>query len=242
MGAQILLDEEESLGVNSRVQLAQAEQILRQRKNIELMENGVTLMDPVTTYVDEDVKVGPDTVIYPFTWLEGKTQIGSNCEIGPNTRLKDTKIGEAVTIQFTYGHDCIIDDNVTIGPYVHLRPGTHLKKGVKVGNFMEIKNSIIGEKTKLNHLSYIGDADLGAKINIGCGTITVNYDGKNKFRTTIEDRAFIGCNSNLVAPVTIGEGAFIAAGSTITKDVPSEALGVARAKQSNIEGWAQKKK
>lgn len=242
VGAQILLDEEESLGVNSRVQLAQAEQILRQRKNIELMENGVTLMDPVTTYVNEDVKVGPDTVIYPFTWLEGKTQIGSNCEIGPNTRLKDTKIGEAVTIQFTYGHDCIIDDNVTIGPYVHLRPGTHLKKGVKVGNFMEIKNSIIGEKTKLNHLSYIGDADLGAKINIGCGTITVNYDGKNKFRTTIEDRAFIGCNSNLVAPVTIGEGAFIAAGSTITKDVPSEALGVARAKQSNIEGWAQKKK
>ena len=242
VGAQILLDEDESLGVNSRVQLAQAEQILRQRKNLELMENGVTLMDPATTYVDEDVEVGPDTVIYPSTWLEGRTQIGSNCEIGPNTRLKNVKIGESVTIQFTYGHDCIIDDNVAIGPYVHLRPGTHLKKGVKVGNFMEIKNSIIGEKTKLNHLSYIGDADLGANINIGCGTITVNYDGKNKFRTTIEDRAFIGCNSNLVAPVTIGEGAFIAAGSTITKDVPSEALGVARAKQSNIEGWAQKKK
>ena len=242
VGAQILLDEDESLGVNSRVQLAQAEQILRQRKNIELMENGVTLMDPATTYVDEDVEVGPDTVIYPSTWLEGQTQIGSNCEIGPNSRLKNTKIGDSVNIQFTYGHDCIIEDEVAVGPYVHLRPGTHLKKGVKVGNFMEIKNSIIGEKTKLNHLSYIGDADLGANINIGCGTITVNYDGKNKFRTTIEDRAFIGCNSNLVAPVTIGEGAFIAAGSTITKDVPSEALGVARAKQSNIEGWAQKKK
>ena len=242
VGAQILLDEDESLGVNSRVQLAQAEQILRQRKNLELMENGVTLMDPATTYVDEDVEVGPDTVIYPSTWLEGQTQIGSNCEIGPNSRLKNTKIGDSVNIQFTYGHDCIIEDEVAVGPYVHLRPGTHLKKGVKVGNFMEIKNSIIGEKTKLNHLSYIGDADLGANINIGCGTITVNYDGKNKFRTTIEDRAFIGCNSNLVAPVTIGEGAFIAAGSTITKDVPSEALGVARAKQSNIEGWAQKKK
>ena len=164
------------------------------------------------------------------------TAFGVNA-LSASTRDRNTAIGVEAMKNNTNG-----DDNVAIGPYVHLRPGTHLKKGVKVGNFMEIKNSIIGEKTKLNHLSYIGDADLGANINIGCGTITVNYDGKNKFRTTIEDRAFIGCNSNLVAPVTIGEGAFIAAGSTITKDVPSEALGVARAKQSNIEGWAQKKK
>ena len=242
VGAVVLADIEEAIGVNSRSQLAQVEKILRQRKNEELMDAGVTLVDPSSTFVDEDVEIGPDTVIQPFTWLEGKTKIGEGCVIGPNSRLQNVTVGDEVELHFTYAHDCVIGDKVSAGPYVHLRPGTHLKAGVKVGNFMEIKNSVVGEGTKLSHLSYIGDADLGKEINIGCGTITVNYDGENKFRTVIEDRAFIGCNSNLVAPVTIGKDAYVGAGSTITKDVPPEALGVARAKQSNLEGWAKKLK
>ena len=242
VGAVILKDSNEALGVNSREQLAEVEQILRTRKNKELMEAGVTLMDAASTYVDLEVEIGSDTIIYPGTWIEGKTKIGSDCKIGPNTRLQDVQIGDEVEMQFTYAHECQVDDKVIIGPYVHLRPGTHLKAGVKVGNFMEIKNSVVGEGTKLPHLSYIGDADLGKEVNIGCGTITVNYDGVKKHRTLVADQAFVGCNSNLVAPVIVGKGAYIAAGSTITKDVPEGALGVSRAKQSNLEGWARRKR
>ena len=242
VGAVILKDSNEALGVNSREQLAEVEQILRTRKNKELMEAGVTLMDAASTYVDLEVEIGSDTIIYPGTWIEGKTKIGSDCKIGPNTRLQDVQIGDEVEMQFTYAHECQVDDKVIIGPYVHLRPGTHLKAGVKVGNFMEIKNSVVGEGTKLPHLSYIGDADLGKEVNIGCGTITVNYDGVKKHRTLVADQAFVGCNSNLVAPVIVGKGAYIAAGSTITKDVPEGALGVSRAKQSNLEGWVSRKR
>ena len=150
------------------------------------------------------------------------------------------KVGNNVTMQFTYGHECKVENNVTMGPYVHLRPDTVLHDKVKIGNFVEVKNSVIGEGTKLPHLSYIGDSDLGSGINMGCGCITVNYDGKKKHRTTIEDDAFVGCNSNLVAPVKVGKGSYIAAGSTITKDVPADALGVGRGRQVNIEGWAEK--
>ncbi|MEG6585201.1 bifunctional UDP-N-acetylglucosamine diphosphorylase/glucosamine-1-phosphate N-acetyltransferase GlmU [Dendrosporobacter sp. 1207_IL3150] len=235
-------DYQETFGINSRAQLAEAEKILRKRKNLELMNNGVTIMDVDSTFIDAEVSIGPDTVIMPFTWIEGSTSIGSGCEIGPNTRIQNTMIGDNVTLHFVYAHDCHISDNVTVGPYVHLRPNTKLAQGVKIGNFVEVKNSQIGEGSKIPHLSYIGDTDMGQKVNIGSGTITVNYDGKNKHRTNIEDGAFVGCNTNLVAPVTVGHGAYVAAGSTITKDVPPAALGVARARQNNIEGWVEKRK
>lgn len=235
-------DYRETLGVNSRRQLAEAEKILRQRKLEALMDAGVTVMDPDSTFVDADVTIGPDTVLYPFTWLEGRTAIGRCCTIGPSSRFSDARIGDGVTAQFVYAHECEIGDGAVLGPYVHLRPGARLAAGVKVGNFVEVKNSNVGAGSKLPHLSYIGDADIGADVNMGCGTITVNYDGKQKFRTVIEDGAFVGCNSNLVAPVTVGKAAYVGAGSTITKDVPPGALGVARSRQSNLERWRDKRK
>lgn len=234
-------DNQEMLGINSRVQLAEAEKILRSRTLTELMDNGVTIMDPASTFVDAGVSVGADTIIYPFTWLEGQTVIGKNCQIGPNTRLQNAVIGDDATIHFSYGHDCRVAERVTLGPYVHLRPGADLGPDVKVGNFVEVKNSHVGANSKLPHLSYIGDTDIGERVNIGCGTVTVNYDGQKKHRTTIEDDAFIGCNSNLVAPVTVCKGAYIGAGSTITKEVPAHALGVARARQTNLTGWVDKR-
>lgn len=235
-------DYETTLGINSRAQLAGAEKILRRRKNEELMAAGVTLMDPDSTFVDADVQVGADTVIYPFTWLEGATVIGENCLIGPNSRFTNAKIGDCVTAQFTYGHDCVVDSGVTMGPYVHLRPNAHIFADVKIGNFVEVKNSNVGVGTKLPHLQYIGDADVGSNVNLGCGTVTVNYDGKLKHRTVIGDNAFVGCNTSLVAPVNVGEGAYIGAGSVITKDVPEASLAIGRAHQKNISGWADKRK
>lgn len=235
-------DYRETLGVNSRRQLAEAEKILRRRKLDALMDGGVTVMDPDSTFVDADVTVGADTVLYPFTWLEGHTAVGARCEIGPSSRFSDARIGDGVTAQFVYAHECEIGDGATLGPYVHLRPNTKLAANVKVGNFVEVKNSNVGTGSKLPHLSYIGDADVGAGVNMGCGTITVNYDGKRKMRTAIEDGAFVGCNSNLVAPVTVGKDAYVGAGSTITKDVPPGALGVARGRQTNIERWRDKRK
>ena len=235
-------DYEETLGVNSRLHLAQAEKILRRRKNIELMESGVTLMDPDSTFVDSGVIVGRDTVIYPFTWLEGKTVVGEGCTLGPSSRFTDVKIGNSVTAHFVYAHECEIESGATMGPYVHIRPDSHISNDVKIGNFVEVKNSKIGAGSKLPHLQYIGDCDMGAGVNMGCGTITVNYDGKQKFRTKIGDNAFVGCNSNLVAPVAVGDGAYVAAGSTITKDVPPEELAVARARQKNIPNWPDKRK
>ncbi len=235
-------DYEETLGVNSRAQLAEAEKILRRRKNLALMDSGVTLMDPDSTFVDADVAIGRDTVIYPFTWLEGKTSVGEGCTLGPSSRFTDVKIGDGVTAHFVYAHECEIADGVTMGPFVHIRPDSHIAKDVKIGNFVEVKNSTVGEGSKLPHLQYIGDCDMGAGVNMGCGTITVNYDGKTKFRTKIGDNAFVGCNSNLVAPVSVGDGAYVAAGSTITKDVPPDELAVARARQKNIPNWPDKRK
>lgn len=234
-------DYEETLGVNSRVQLSAAEKILRRRKNLALMESGVTLMNPDTTFIDADVAVGRDTVIYPFTWIEGASSVGAACVLGPSSRFSDTKIGNEVTAQFVYAHECEIGDGVIIGPYVHLRPQTRLAAQVKVGNFVEVKNSVIGEGSKLPHLQYIGDCDMGSGVNMGCGTITVNYDGKEKHRTTVGNGAFVGCNTNLVAPVTVGDGAYVAAGSTITKNIPPGDLAVARAPQKNIPHWAEKR-
>ena len=229
-------------GINSRSQLAAAEKVLRRRKNEELMASGVTLMDPDTTFVDYDVVVGSDTVIYPFTWIEGSTVIGQNCEIGPNCRLQNMTVGNNVTGQFLYAHDAKVEDGASLGQFVHLRPDTCIGENVKIGNFVEVKNSTVGKGSKLPHLSYIGDCDMGANVNMGCGTITVNYDGKKKFRTVIGDNAFVGCNSNLVAPVTLEDNVYVGAGSTITKDVPKDNLAIARARQTNIDKWADKRK
>lgn len=233
---------DETLGINSRVQLAAADRIFRMKKNHELMEGGVTIIDPNTTFIDYDAQIGQDTIIYPNTYIEGKTTIGEDCAIGPNIRFTDMKVGNKVTAQFSYCHEAEICDGVTLGPYVHIRPGTTIGANVKIGNFVEIKNSDIGEGSKLPHLQYIGDTDMGSGVNVGCGSVTCNYDGKQKFRTKIGDNAFIGCNTNLVAPVTVEEGAYIAAGSTITKDVPKDNLAVARARQTNIEVWNDKRK
>lgn len=232
-------DYKETLGVNSRAQMAEAEGVLRLRKLNQLMAEGVSVIDPGNTYVDADVTVGRDTVLYPGTVLEGHTTIGEDCQIGPYVRMTNVKMGNQDHLQFTYAHDCEIKNGCEIGPFVHFRPNTVIGNNVKVGNYMEVKNSSVGDGTKLPHLSYIGDSDVGGGVNIGCGTITVNYDGKIKHRTTIGNHAFVGCNSNLVAPVSIGEYAYVGAGSTITKNVPDKALSVARARQRNIEGWVK---
>ena len=233
---------DETLGINTRIQLAAADQIIRRHKIHELMNSGVTIVDPGTTFVDCDVTIGQDTIIKPNTYLEGFTTIGADCEIGPNIRFTNMKVGNKVKAQFGYCHDAEIADGVTLGPYVHIRPGSKIGQNVKIGNFVEIKNSTIGEDTKLPHLQYIGDTDMGKNVNVGCGTVTCNYDGKKKYRTKVGDNVFIGCNTNLVAPVNVGDGAYIGAGSTITKDVPKNSLAIARARQTNIADWNDKRK
>ncbi len=233
---------DETLGINTRIQLAAADQIIRRKKLHALMNSGVTIVDPGTTFIDCDVEIGQDTIIHPNTYLEGSTTIGADCDIGPNVRFTNMKVGNSVTAQFSYCHEAEIADGVTLGPYVHIRPGSKIGQNVKIGNFVEIKNSIIGEETKLPHLQYIGDTDMGKQVNVGCGTVTCNYDGKKKHRTKIGDNVFIGCNTNLVAPVTVGDGAYIGAGSTITKDVPKNSLAIARARQTNIADWNDKRK
>ena len=242
INAVIADDYKQTLGINSRVQFAAADKILRQRKNIALMESGVTIIDPASTFIDSDVEVGQDTIIYPNTYLEGKTKIGENCTIGPNSRFTNMIVGDNVQAQFCYCHDAEICNNVILGPYVHIRPGSKISDKVKIGNFVEVKNSNIGEGSKLPHLQYIGDTDMGAGCNMGCGTITVNYDGKKKHRTTIGDNVFVGCNSNLIAPVTLEDGAYIAAGSTINKTVPKDNLAIARSRQTNTSDWNDKRK
>ena len=218
-------DPEEGLGINTRVELASANRIMRGRINQRLMEEGVTLIDPETTYVDGTVEVGPDTIIEP------------GCSI-----LGDTRIGRSVHIKAgSYIEDSCLDEGVVFGPYSHLRPGSHLKAGVKIGNFVEIKNSVLGPGSKSAHLTYIGDADVGAGVNFGCGSVVVNYDGYEKHRSVVGDEVFVGCNVNLVSPVVVEPHAFLAAGSTITKSVPEDALAVSRSRQRNIEGWVSKK-
>ncbi|MEG0969683.1 MAG: bifunctional UDP-N-acetylglucosamine diphosphorylase/glucosamine-1-phosphate N-acetyltransferase GlmU [Acidaminococcaceae bacterium] len=240
VGGVVTADSAMIMGINSRRQLAEAESIMRTRILERLMDSGVTIMDPASTFVESTVEIGQDTILYPYTWLEGRTKIGSEAVIGPNVRLTNVVVGAATHLQFLYGHDCQIGEGVTAGPYVHLRPDTVIHDAVKIGNFVEVKNSQVGQGTKLPHLTYIGDSDIGARVNMGCGCITVNYNGKQKYRTVIEDEAFVGCNSNLVAPVTVGAGSYVGAGSTITKPVPANALAVGRGKQINIENWAEK--
>lgn len=232
----------ETLGVNDRVALSQAEKIMRQRINEKHMRNGVTIIDPEQTYIESDVVIGQDTIIYPGTIIKGKTTIAEDCVIGPHTEIVNCSVDSETTIRQSVAHDSQIGASVQIGPFSHIRPQSHIHDEVRIGNFVEVKKSTFGKGSKASHLSYIGDAEVGDNVNIGCGSITVNYDGVNKFKTIIEDNVFIGCNSNLVAPVKIGEGAYVAAGSTITKDVPSEALSIARARQENKENYVQKLK
>lgn len=237
----VITDYEETIGINSRVQLAQAEEILKNRINLKHMENGVTLIDPKTTYIGIDVKIGKDTIIYPNNILEGNTEIGSNCVIYQNSRIKDSIIGDEVDIQSSVILDSIIGDNTTVGPFAYLRPETKVGKNARIGDFVEIKKSTIGDGTKVSHLTYIGDAEVGCGCNFGCGTVVVNYDGQNKYKTIIGDHSFIGCNTNLVSPVKVEDNTYIAAGSTITSEVKEGELAVARAKQRNIPGWVEKK-
>ncbi len=231
---------EETLGVNDRIALSQAEKFMKKRINNEHMRNGVTIIDPDNTYISVDAKIGRDTTIYPGTMIIGETVIGEECVIGPNTEIKNCKIDHKTTIRQSVAHDSEIGSEVQVGPFAHIRPSSHISDEVKIGNFVEVKKSSMGKGSKASHLSYIGDAEVGSDVNLGCGSITVNYDGKNKFLTKIEDGAFIGCNSNLVAPVTVGKGAYVAAGSTVTNDVPEKALSVARARQVNKENYVDR--
>lgn len=233
-------DFEETLGVNDRIALSEAERIMRKRINRTHMSNGVTIIDPDNTYIEPDVEIGSDTILYPGTILKGSTVIGNDCQIGPNSEIKDCQIGNGTVIRQSVAFDSSIGSSVNIGPFAHIRPQSDIQNEVKIGNFVEIKKSVFGKGSKASHLSYIGDAEVGSDVNIGCGSITVNYDGKNKYLTKIEDGVFIGCNSNLVAPVTIGQGAYVAAGSTITKNVPGNALSIARARQENKENYVNK--
>ncbi|BDH59927.1 bifunctional protein GlmU [Lysinibacillus sp. PLM2] len=235
-------DFDEILGVNDRVALSQAEEIMRARINEKHMRNGVTIINPFTTHISIDAVIGSDTVIKPGVVIEGNTIIGEDCIIGPNSQITNSQIGNRTSVQNSVVISSIVGEDTTIGPFAHLRPESQLGNHVKIGNFVEVKKSTLGNDTKVSHLSYIGDAEVGNDVNIGCGSITVNYDGKNKHKTIIEDRVFVGCNSNLVAPVKIGEGSFIAAGSTVTKEVPKDALAIARARQENKLDYAKKLK
>lgn len=241
VGTRIARDPQEFFGVNSRVQLAEATALLQARINRGHMDNGVTIVDTRNTYISPSVMIGEDTVLLPGCILEGETVIGADCTIGPNCRITDVKMGDGVTMQSTTAVSSEIGNEATIGPYAYIRPNCKIGNKVKVGDFVEVKNSTVGDGTKIPHLSYVGDTDAGAKVNFGCGSIMVNYDGEKKHRTVIEDGVFVGCNVNLVAPVTVRRGAYIAAGSTITKEVPEGVLAVARAKQQVIPGWKEKR-
>ena len=231
---------DETIGVNDRVALSQAETIMRKRTNERLMREGVTFMDPASTYISPDVVIGSDTVIYPGTVILGKTTIGSECVIGPNSDIRNSVIEDHAVVRQSVVTDSRIGEAAQVGPFAHLRQQAVLGANTRVGNFVEIKKSTFGDGAKASHLSYIGDASIGERVNLGCGSITVNYDGKNKFETVVEDDAFVGCNVNLIAPVKVGKGAIVAAGSTITSDVPEEALAIARERQTNKEGYTKR--
>ena len=209
----------------------------------QLAAAGVTVIDPATTYVDEGVTIGRGTVIHPGVTLEGRTSLGTDCRVRSWVRITDSAVGDGVLVN----DNCVIvesriDAGSRVGPFAHLRPGSHMKAGAHVGNFVELKKTVLGEGSKANHLAYLGDATIGTGVNVGAGTITCNYDGVHKHPTTIEDGAFIGSDSQLIAPVTIGAGAYVAAGSSITEDVPAGALGIARGRQVNVPGWVARQK
>jgi bifunctional UDP-N-acetylglucosamine pyrophosphorylase / glucosamine-1-phosphate N-acetyltransferase len=235
-------DETEIAGINDRVQLAQARKTLNRRTLDDWMRGGVTVVDPDTTWVDVTVTAEQDAEILPFTYLEGATAIHANATVGPNCRLTDTSVGEGAVISYTVANQASIGPGASVGPFAYLRPQTDIKRGAHVGAHVELKKSTVGEGSKVPHLSYVGDADIGADVNIGAGTIFANYDGVHKHHTTVGDGVFIGSNTTLIAPRTIGNGAYTAAGSAISEDVPPGALGIARGQQYNSEGWTERKR
>ncbi|PLX81474.1 MAG: bifunctional UDP-N-acetylglucosamine diphosphorylase/glucosamine-1-phosphate N-acetyltransferase GlmU [Desulfuromonas sp.] len=239
----LIEDPREAMGINDRVQLAEAEAVLRRRINQSLMRSGVTIIDPETTYIDATVEIGTDTVIQPGSCLRGGCIIGRDCSVGPHAVITDSRLADRVNIKA----GCVVSEarignDTDVGPMAHLRPGTVLAGENKIGNFVETKKAEVGLGSKASHLTYLGDCELGKGVNIGCGTITCNYDGVNKHRTVIEDDVFVGSDTQFVAPVTIGRNSLIGAGSTITKDVPADALAISRAEQKNIAGWSARKR
>lgn len=226
--------------LESRLDLMDVQAVARRLTVARLVRRGVRVIDPDAVYVGPNVSVGTGTVLLPGTILRGRTVIGANCEIGPNTMIRDCRIGDRVTVNSSQLNESIVESDTSIGPFAYVRPNCHVGSHVKVGDFVELKNSNIGDETKISHLTYVGDSDVGRHVNFGCGTVTVNYDGAAKFRTTIGDDAFIGCNTNLVAPVTVGNGAYTAAGSTITDNVPADSLAIARSTQTIKKQWAAK--
>jgi bifunctional UDP-N-acetylglucosamine pyrophosphorylase/glucosamine-1-phosphate N-acetyltransferase len=232
----------ELLGINSRAELAHMNALLRDRRNAAAMANGVTLIDPATTWIGADVEIGPDTVIHPNVYLEGQTRIGTGCELQAGTRIVNSTLANDVLIQnYCVIKDSRIETGAILGPFAHIRPESVVGPGAHVGNFTELKKTHLGPGSKANHLAYLGDATIGAGVNIGAGVITCNYDGVKKHPTIIEDNVFVGTDSQLVAPVTLGKGSYIGAGSSITEDVPPGALAIARSRQTNKEGWATAK-
>jgi bifunctional UDP-N-acetylglucosamine pyrophosphorylase/glucosamine-1-phosphate N-acetyltransferase len=236
-------DADEIRGINSRLELAAVSRIVRQTKNRALMAAGVTIEDPATTYVDPHVEIGPDTIIHPGVSLEGHTTIGSGCEVHSGVRIVDSHLGDRVTIlnHCVIAHSTIEND-ATVGPFAHFRRDVVISERARVGNFVEMKNTVLGAGSKSMHLSYLGDARIGVDVNIGAGTITCNYDGVNKSLTTIEDGAFVGSDTQLIAPVTVGKSAYVGSGTTVREDVPAGALAVSAGKQRNIDGWAAERK
>lgn len=238
----VLGEPEEGRGINDRAQLAEAAAVQRARINRRHMLNGVTVIDPANTYIDWDVTIGRDTVVYAGNVLEEGTSIGESCMLLPNNRIVKSTVGNGTEVASSVLTSATVGDDCHIGPFAYLRPGSRIGSHIKIGDFVEIKNSNIGDGTKISHLTYVGDADVGSDVNLGCGVVFVNYDGKKKHRTQVEDGAFIGCNTNLVAPVKVGKNGYTAAGSTITEDVPEDALAIARARQTNKEGWVSKRR
>ncbi|MBR0278140.1 MAG: bifunctional UDP-N-acetylglucosamine diphosphorylase/glucosamine-1-phosphate N-acetyltransferase GlmU, partial [Clostridia bacterium] len=242
VGAFVVENPSEILGINDRAQLAEAQKIMQERIIKKHFSNGVTFLSPETCFISEETEIGKDTVIMPGTIIKGATKIGENCVIGPNAQITDSEIADFVEINSSVMLESFVDEHTKVGPFAYIRPNSKIGKNIKIGDFVEIKNATIDDGTKVSHLTYVGDADVGKKVNFGCGTVLVNYDGKNKFRSVIEDNAFIGCNTNLVSPVKVEKNAFIAAGSTITDNVPGDTLAIARARQIIKTGWKDKRK
>ncbi len=242
IGGYAISDNDEIRGINDRVQLNEAERIMSRRINEMHMRNGVTMRNPESVYIEYDVEIGNDTEICQNVTLKAGTKIGSDCVIGSGSVLDKAIIHDNVDILSSVITESEVDEGTHVGPFAYIRPNCRVGKDVKVGDFVELKNSTIDDGTKISHLTYIGDSDVGKRVNFGCGTVTVNYDGKKKYRTTIGDDSFIGCNTNLVSPVNVGEGAYIAAGSTITDDIPTDSLAIARARQVNKDNWKDKRK
>jgi bifunctional UDP-N-acetylglucosamine pyrophosphorylase/glucosamine-1-phosphate N-acetyltransferase len=241
VGAYVIDDADEIRGINDRVQLSEAQKLMQIRINEAHMRNGVTMLSPETTCIEDDVQIGGDTIIGANVIIGAGSKIGSNVSVGANSQIMNSVVHDGADILCSVMFDAEIGKDTHVGPFAYLRPNSVVGKNVKVGDFVEIKNSNIGDGTKISHLTYIGDSDVGENVNFGCGTVTVNYDGKSKYRTKIGNNAFIGCNTNLVAPVTVADGAYTAAGSTITDAVPEDSLAIARARQVNKTDWNDKR-